>query len=218
MKGKICGVDEAGRGPVMGPLVVSGVTLDDESQLSGMGVKDSKKLSPVRRQEIAQKIRAIADVHTIEVPAEEIDVLRDEMTLNEIEVNLFSSVLDHLRPAVAYVDSVDVNADRFGKNIRRRLDFDIEIVSKHKADDLYTIVGAASIIAKTTRDNEIEKIKTEIGQEIGSGYPSDPITMDFLEKWIRENHDSPPHARRSWETTKRIMRGASTRKLNEFER
>lgn len=218
MKGKICGVDEAGRGPVMGPLVVSGVTLDDESQLTGMGVKDSKRLSPVRRQEIAQKIRAIADVHTIEVPAEEIDVLRDEMTLNEIEVNLFSSVLDRLRPAVAYVDSVDVNSDRFGKDIRRRLDFDIEIVSKHKADDLYPIVGAASIIAKTTRDNEIEKIKTEIGQEIGSGYPSDPITMDFLEKWIRENHDSPPHTRRSWETTKRIMRRASIKELNEFER
>jgi ribonuclease HII len=218
MKGKICGVDEAGRGPVMGPLVVSGVTLDDESQLTGMGVKDSKRLSPVRRQEIAQKIRAIADVHTIEVPAEEIDVLRDEMTLNEIEVNLFSSVLDRLRPAVAYVDSVDVNSDRFGKDIRRRLDFDIEIVSKHKADDLYPIVGAASIIAKTTRDNEIEKIKTEIGQEIGSGYPSDPITMDFLEKWIRENHDSPPHTRRSWETTKRIMRRASSKELNEFER
>lgn len=218
MKGRICGVDEAGRGPVMGPLVVSGVTIDDESRLSDMGVRDSKRLTPARREELAVQIRSIADVESVLVPAEEIDNLREEMTMNELEVYLFTSVVDKLRPSVAYVDAADVDAGRFGNDIKRGLGFDIEIISKHKADDLYPVVGAASIIAKTVRDDEIKKIGAEIGQEIGSGYPSDPITVEFLQKWIREKHDSPPHTRRSWETIKRMMRLNNVKKLDEFER
>jgi ribonuclease HII len=218
MTDRICGVDEAGRGPVMGPMVVTGVSVDDDSQLRQMGVKDSKRLTPGRREELALQIRSIADVETVSVPAEEIDNLREEMTMNELEVYLFSSVLDKLKPSVAYVDSADVNAERFGNDIKRGLGFDIKIISKHKADDIYPIVGAASIIAKTTRDDEIKKIAAEIGQDIGSGYPSDPITVGFLEKWIREKHDSPPHARRSWETVKRMMHLGNVKKLNEFQR
>ncbi len=217
MKGRICGVDEAGRGPVMGPMVVSGVAIDDESRLSDMGVKDSKQLTPARREELAVQIRSIADVESVLVPAEEIDNLREEMTMNELEVYLFTSVVDKLRPSVAYVDAADVDAGRFGNDIKRGLGFDIEIISKHKADDLYPIVGAASIIAKTIRDDEIKKIGAEIGQQIGSGYPSDPITVEFLQKWIREKHDSPPHTRRSWETIKRMMRLNNVKKLDEFE-
>lgn len=218
MKGRICGVDEAGRGPVMGPMVVAGVTLDDEDQLVDMGVRDSKQLTPARREELAVQIRSIAYVESVLVPAEEIDNLREEMTMNELEVYLFTSVVDKLRPSVAYVDAADVDAGRFGNDIKRGLGFDIEIISKHKADDLYPIVGAASIIAKTIRDDEIKKIGAEIGQEIGSGYPSDPITVEFLQKWIREKHDSPPHTRRSWETIKRMMRLNNVKKLDEFER
>lgn len=218
MTGRICGMDEAGRGPVLGPLVVSGIALDDESALNDLGVRDSKKLTPNRRKELAEKIKFLGEIETVQVPAEEIDVIREEMTLNELEVNLFVSVLDKLRPSVAYVDSADVNADRFGGNIRRKLDFDIEIISKHHADEIYPIVSAASIIAKTTRDSEVRKIEREIGQDIGSGYPSDPITIGFLEKWIRENHDLPPHTRKSWETTRKILQRARIKKLDEFER
>lgn len=218
MKGRICGVDEAGRGPVLGPMVVSGVCVDDESQLTTLGVKDSKKLKPARREQLAREIKAIAGIETVIVPAEEIDLLRMEMTLNELEANLFSSVLSKLRPEVAYLDSVDVNAERFGNNVGRTLDFDVEIISKHGADDIYPVVSAASIIAKTTRDREIEKIEKEIGERIGSGYPSDPETVRFLEKWIREKDNLPPHTRKSWETTKRILQEVKTRKLNEFER
>lgn len=217
MTGKICGVDEAGRGPVIGPLIVSGVAMEDDSALDGLGIKDSKKLTPSRREELAEKIRSLGEVVTVQVPAEEIDILREEMTLNELEVNLFASVLDKLRPRVAYVDSADVNADRFGEDIGRKLDLDVEIISKHKADDLYPIVSAASIIAKTTRDSEVRKIENEIGEEIGSGYPSDPITIEFLEKWIRENHDLPPHTRKSWETTRKTLQRAKMKTLNEFE-
>jgi ribonuclease HII len=216
MKGQMCGVDEAGRGPVLGPMVVSGVCVDDESVLAGLGVKDSKKLTPERRSVLAEAIRSVGRVEVIVVPAEEIDLLREEMTLNELEVNVFATILDRLSPGIAYVDSADVNAERFAEDIKRKLYFELEIVSKHGADDIYPVVSAASIIAKTTRDEEIQKIQKEIGQRIGSGYPSDPKTVQFLEKWIRENSDFPPHTRRSWETTKKIMKRVRTKKLNEF--
>ncbi len=218
MTSRICGVDEAGRGPVMGPLVVSGVSIEDESVLNGLGVKDSKSLTPRRREELAATIRTLCEIETVQVPAEEIDNIREEMTLNELEVRLFVSVLDRLRPEVAYVDSADVNADRFRDDIERELDFDVEIVSRHQADSTYPVVSAASIIAKTTRDHEIKKIEEEIGQKIGSGYPSDPITIGFLENWIRENHDLPPHTRKSWETTRKMLQKARMKKLNEFKR
>jgi ribonuclease HII len=218
MTERICGVDEAGRGPVLGPLVVSGVAMDDESALHELGVRDSKRLTPDRREELAERIRSVGEIVTVQVPAEEIDILRKEMTLNELEVNLFVSVLDKLRPRIAYVDSADVNPDRFGEDIGRKLDFDIEIISEHKADDTYAIVSAASIIAKTIRDSEVKKIERELGKEIGSGYPSDPITIEFLEKWIRENHVLPPHTRKSWETTRKILQRTRMRKLSEFER
>ncbi|TET89961.1 MAG: ribonuclease HII [Methanomassiliicoccales archaeon] len=218
MKGRICGVDEAGRGPVLGPMVVSGVCVDDESQLATLGVRDSKKLRPVRREQLAREITSIAEVETVVVPAEEIDLLRMEMTLNELEVNIFGSVLSKLRPEIAYLDSADVNAERFGVNVAGTLDFEVEIISKHGADDIYPVVSAASIIAKTTRDREIAKIENEIGERIGSGYPSDPNTIQFLEKWIREKGNLPPHTRKSWKTAKRILQGTKVKKLNEFER
>jgi ribonuclease HII len=216
MARRICGVDEAGRGPVMGPMVVSGVCIADESQLATIGVRDSKKLTPAKREQLAGQISSIAEVETVVVPAEEIDLLREEMTLNELEANLFIAVLDKLRPEVAYLDSVDVNADRFGTSVAQGLDFDVEIVSKHGADDIYPVVSAASIIAKTTRDRKIVEIEKEIGKRIGSGYPSDPDTIQFLEKWIREKGDFPPHTRRSWETAKRILEEGKVKKLDGF--
>lgn len=216
MAGKICGVDEAGRGPVMGPMVVSGVCVDDESQLAAIGVRDSKKLTPEKREQLARQIIGFAEVETVVVSAEEIDMLRMEMTLNELEANIFTSVLEKLRPEIAYLDSADVNADRFGTTVAQGLDFAVEIVSKHGADDIYPVVSAASIIAKTTRDREIAKIQKEIGERIGSGYPSDPDTIQFLEKWIREKGDLPPHTRRSWETAKRILEEGKVKKLDDF--
>lgn len=218
MKEEICGVDEAGRGPVIGPLVVAGVCVADDSEFKKMGVRDSKKLSPERREELAAEIREIARCKTVVLPAEDIDTLRKEMTLNEVETRLFVSILDELRPGIAYVDSADVDAKRFGDDIKKNLNFEITIISEHGADDTYPVVGAASIIAKTTRDQEIQRIEKEIGQSIGSGYPSDPDTIRFMENWIREKNDLPPCTRRSWETTRRIEQAAKTRKLEEFQR
>jgi ribonuclease HII len=212
----ICGIDEAGRGPVMGPMVVSGVLLEDETQLKMMNVKDSKKCTPKRREKLAQMIRDIADIETIIVPAKDIDTLRQSFTMNKIEGKLFASIIDRLRPEVAYVDSADVNEETFRVDIKSELDFKVDIISRHGADILFPIVSAASIMAKTIRDAEIVKIKEEIGQDIGSGYPSDRHTIQFLETWISEYGTPPPHTRLSWKTTQRLMDRLRTRNIDEF--
>jgi len=208
-----CGVDEAGRGPVMGPLVVAGVKIDDESKLIRLGVRDSKKLSPKRREFFSKEIMELAEHEISVVPAADIDQLMSIMTINRIEAKIFASVIEKLRPEIAYVDSGDSNEETFKSQIQNELDFELEIVSKHKADEIYPVVSAASIIAKVRRDEEIKEIEKEIGEAIGSGYPSDPDTIKFLESWIERHGDLPPHARRAWKTSKRLLSQSKTNKL-----
>jgi len=217
----ICGVDEAGRGPVFGPLVIAGVTIQDDSELKEIGVRDSKKLTPNRREILAKKIREIAEKYEIIIiSASDIDDMRKVMTLNELEVSAFSKIIEKLRPDVCYVDSADVNQERFGMDILSKLSFKPKIISKHKADDIYPVVGAASIIAKTTRDENVRKIAQELEKKLnlplGSGYPADPVTKKFLKTWIRAYGELPPHTRRSWETAQRLMKENKTRKLDDY--
>ncbi len=212
----ICGVDEAGRGPVMGPMVVAGLALENESELDGLNVKDSKKCTPKRREILAKELYKIAKTEVIIVPADDIDAMRERMTMNQIETKVFASIIDKLRPGIAYVDSADVNEERFGEDIKRELDFELEIISKHGADETYPIVSAASIIAKTTRDFEVDKIKSELGCDLGSGYPSDKITITFLKKWTHEHGELPPHTRRSWKTAQRILNRVKTKKIEDY--
>ena len=213
----ICGIDEAGRGPVLGPMVVAGVLLESESQLEGMNVRDSKKVAPKKREVLAQEIRKIAKTEVIIVPAEDIDTMRQVMTMNVMETKVFASIIEKLKPDIAYIDSADVDEERFGRDIQGELDFTLEIVSKHGADDCYPIVSAASIIAKTTRDAEVRKIKEEIGQDIGSGYPSDQVTIRFLEEWVSSHGTFPPHTRKSWKTAQRILDQAKTKKIEDYQ-
>lgn len=212
----ICGVDEAGRGPVMGPLVVAGVAIESDVPLRQLGVKDSKKLTPERRESLAADIEKIARHAVLVIPAEDIDVMRSEMSLNDFEAKLFASVIEKLRPETAYVDAVDVDEIEFKRAVLRELPFEVEIVSQHGADDLFPVVSAASILAKVRRDAEVRLIEAEIREPIGSGYPSDPVTLRFLEKWIKEKGTLPPHTRASWDTAKRLLAEARNRKLEDF--
>jgi ribonuclease HII len=212
----ICGVDEAGRGPVIGPLVVAGVMLDDDEQLIKLNVKDSKKCTPKLRERLAEQIRKIAKSEIILVSASDIDTMRERYTMNQIESKLFATVIEKLKPDIVYVDSADVREEFFGQEILRELDFKPDIVSKHGADDLFPVVSAASIIAKTRRDEEVRKIEDEIGEPIGSGYPSDEKTIHFLEKWIKEKGILPPYTRHSWKTAQRLLNENKTKKIDEF--
>ena len=211
-----CGVDEAGRGSVMGPLVVGSVYVEDDSDLVDLGVRDSKKLSPKRREAMFDRILDIADGYSIiMVSAEEIDLRRERETLNEIELAMFADATGKYPVMRVYADCPDVNEMAFQTALTTRLG-GTDVIARHKADDTYPVVSAASIIAKVTRDRIIADICAEFGESIGSGYPSDTTTTGFIEKWIKENGCSPKYTRNSWETVRSIKSRLSVRKLTDW--
>ncbi len=204
----IAGIDEAGKGPVLGPMCVAGVLVDENKldSIFHLGVKDSKKLTPKKRETLSVDIKKLADrFFILEVSSGQIDELRKVMTMNEIMVVCYVRVLEELRPESAIVDAADVIAKRFGENIKKKYSGDLNITSEHNADEKYPIVSAASILAKVRRDELVRNIEKTAGTEIGSGYPSDRKTITFLENWVREHGSLPDFARSSWETSKNII-------------
>jgi ribonuclease HII len=207
----IAGIDEAGKGPVIGPMCIGGVKIEESRAhiLKVLGVADSKKLTPKKREQLAAQIKKHADgFFILEVSPSQIDELRKIMSMNEIMVVCFAKVLEHLKPDVVYADAADVKAERFAENLRRQYAKTnpehakkIEIISMHQADATYPVVSAASIVAKVRRDELIEELKKEWGVDFGSGYPSDPKTKDFLLKWGKEHcGEFPSIVRHSWQT------------------
>lgn len=215
----ISGIDEAGKGPVLGPMCVAGILIDGTriDELSNIGVKDSKQLTAKKREVLAGEIKEIAEkIFILEVSPSQIDGLRKVMTMNEIMVNCYAKVLEELRPEHAFVDAADVIADRFGENIRKKYSGNIMITSEHNADVKYPVVSAASILAKVQRDLLIQQLEDELGMEIGSGYPADPKTIQFLENWVMEHNSLPDFARSSWETSKRILANKDQKTLFQY--
>ena len=204
----LLGVDEAGKGPVIGSMFVAGLVIDEEKlfDLAALGVKDSKQLTPERREFMAKKIERIADDrYILEVLPRVIDELRQVMTMNDIMVRCFSQVLQRLSSANrAILDAADVNAARFGERVRKASGTSMEILAEHKADQNHPIVSAASILAKVQRDKSIRELEQSMNCIIGSGYPGDPLTIEFLGRWVKEHRDLPPCARHTWATAQRI--------------
>ncbi len=204
---RILGVDEAGKGPVIGSMFVAGVVFseDDIFDLAAAGVKDSKQLSPARREMLWQRILATARGHFIlEVTPQQIDELRSLMTMNEIMVRSHSKVVASLEADRAILDASDVNAARFAERVRAHSGVSMRIEAEHNADRRHIVVAAASIIAKVARDRSIRDLEKMLGCSLGSGYPSDPETISFLRGWIEEHGDLPPFARKSWRTAQRL--------------
>ncbi|MHA2151845.1 MAG: ribonuclease HII [Candidatus Thorarchaeota archaeon] len=205
----IAGVDEAGRGPLIGPMVICGVLVSPDMipKLEKIGAKDSKTLSPSRRLILNQNIRNLAiKIEIRYVSAADIDRKRRHTTLNEIEVNEFVSVVKSLQPQEVYLDAVDVKAERFGNKIGELSGLaalGAVIVSEHKADSKYPIVSAASILAKVERDRIIDEMHKEYG-DFGSGYPSDPKTIGFVRSLIEKGQPLPPIVRKSWDSVRKI--------------
>ena len=218
----VAGVDDAGRGSVLGPLVIAGILLKEEDlqKLIELGVKDSKLLSPKQREKLAEEIRKIAiKCHVLKLLPSEIDRVVDSgrrlHKLNRLEAKAMAKVIEELRPDVAYVDASDILAERFKQHIQECLPFKIKIVSEHKADRKYPIVSAASIIAKVERDKEIEQIKKDYG-DVGCGYSTDPKTLRFLEKCLREYGEYPDFVRKSWKPAKRLKSEAKSKQKKLF--
>ncbi|MBO3803937.1 MAG: ribonuclease HII [Candidatus Brockarchaeota archaeon] len=206
----VCGVDDAGRGPVIGPMVLAGVAFRGGRLhlLEELGVRDSKALSPARRLRLRDRICELADRVEVEVVQPgEIDeyVLRKEKLwkLNRLEAEKVALILLKVGASVAYVDASDVDAERFGRTVAEMLPRGVEVISEHHADVKYPIVSAASIVAKVRRDAEVERIRAEYG-DFGSGYPSDPKTRIFLQKLLEDGGELPAFVRRSWKTLKKL--------------
>lgn len=216
----IAGIDEAGRGPMIGPLVVCGVLIDqkDLPRLKALKLRDSKTLSPRRRRDFNTRIREIArKVEIKSVSAAEIDALRTSgYTLNEIEVLAFASIAKELRPQEVFMDAADVNAQRFGEFVKSKSGLESEgtkFISEHKADAKYPIVSAAGILAKVERDSQVEELHQEYG-DFGSGYPSDPKSVGFVKGLLLEGIELPKFIRQTWESVKRMREEVQTEQLD----
>ena len=202
---QICGVDEAGRGSMLGPLVVAGITISRSkiNLLKKLGVRDSKKLSPVARNRLYKKIiETVDDYHVIRISPRIIDKSVSNHSLNHLEAKYMAKVISKLSPSTAFVDSCDVNSKRFGKEISR-LTSNTKIRSYHHADSKFITVSAASILAKVSRDRAITRLSKKY--DIGSGYPSDPKTKIFVKKSIRRNQNLT-FLRKSWKPVKILMK------------
>ncbi|MCW4044265.1 MAG: ribonuclease HII [Candidatus Bathyarchaeota archaeon] len=205
----VAGVDEAGRGCVIGPLVVAGVLVSEDKLpvLTDLGVKDSKLLSAKKREALAAEIARVAEKHVIVklAPAEidcAVESKRKLHKLNRLEAQAMAKVIEVLKPDVAFVDAADVVEERFGRHIQEGLSFKAKIVAEHKADLCYPVVSAASIIAKVERDRAVAALAGEFG-DFGSGYLADPQTTRFLNQWLLVHGEYPECVRKSWKPAKR---------------
>ncbi len=201
----VCGVDDAGRGPMLGPLVIAGISLEKKNikKLSALGVKDSKKLSPKLREHLYKKIIEIVDdYYIVKISPKSIDASVKKHCLNGLEAKYMAKVVSKLDPDVSYVDSCDVNPTRFGREIST-LSNNHKIKSFHRADSRFVVVSAASILAKVARDKAIMKLRKE--HNLGSGYPSDSVTIKFVTKYYKKNHEMPKFVRKSWKPVQKII-------------
>ena len=214
----VLGIDEAGRGPVIGPMVIAGVLIDEKDcpKLKKLGVKDSKMLTSEKREKLEKKIRETAkEVHAISIPASEIDEKRKRMSLNELEAMKMAELIEKFenKPDKIFIDLPDPDGDKFIMRIRKYIELNIQVVAEHKADVKYVQVSAASIIAKVERDRQIAELEKKYKIKLRTGYSHDPFTIDFLEKL---EGDYPEFVRKSWETFKRISDKRLQRKLSDW--
>ena len=201
----ICGVDDAGRGSMVGPLVIAGVTIDKKNikKLKSIGVQDSKKLSPKIREILYKKIIEIVDeYYVVRIQPKTIDHNVFKHKLNHLEAKNMAKVIKKLSPQTAYVDSCDVDYKRFGKEISS-LSTNSKIISRHHADSRFVVVAAASIIAKVSRDKSIHRLKKNY--DLGSGYPSDKKTVKCVKKILSSNKHQNSFIRMSWKPVQKII-------------
>ncbi|MEM2926291.1 MAG: ribonuclease HII [Candidatus Bathyarchaeia archaeon] len=215
------GIDEAGRGPVIGPMVVCGVVAREDAieNLIELGVKDSKALKPSRRKELRNLIiDSVEAWEILEVSPREIDEAVRKGRLNLLEARKMAVLISRFNPDVTYVDAPSVNTKAFLRCLKGLLKVKasrMEIVAENFADERYPIVGAASILAKLRRDEVLESYKAMYG-DFGSGYPSDEATIRFLESYYRAHGTFPEIVRLEWETKRNILERILQKKLDHF--
>lgn len=203
---KVAGVDEAGRGPVLGPLVVAAVRARPEA-VAELGVDDSKALSAERRKSLDRQVRSVAAEVALEVlePAAVDEAVRSD-GLNVLEAEAFAQACQAVGADVVEADACGPDADAFGRDLTRRLPDGVDVKAAHGADETEPLVSAASILAKVERDRQVAALAEEVGTDVGSGYPSDPGTQAFLETYVDEHGELPPGTRATWSTAEDLVR------------
>jgi len=207
----LIGIDDAGRGPVIGPMVLAGVLIkkEDESFLKELGAKDSKQVSAEDREIIANKLKEKFEYHFELTSADEIDLkTKSGVNLNRIEALKAARIINKLiegkqEKTRVIIDCPSPNTESWREFVIAYIDKNnkdkIELVCEHKADVNHLVCSAASIIAKTTRDSEIEKLKKQVGFDFGSGYCHDPLTCKALENNLEEL-EKHGIIRKTWKT------------------
>ncbi len=217
----VAGIDEAGRGPILGPLVMVALAMKEEDlkKLEWLGVKDSKLLSSQVREELFERIREVVHDFRIEViEPDAIDLSVDgESNLNWLEADTSARLVSELMPDKIIVDCPSINQEAYKEYFLSKLSQGVkdnaELIVEHKADFNYIVVAAASVIAKVIRDRQVEHIKREIGIDFGSGYLSDQKTQDFLKVHFEEHADL---FRKSWKPYKALVDAKKQKKLGEY--
>ena len=217
----IMGIDEAGRGALIGPLVVAGVVInhEDEKKLKKIGVKDSKMLKPERREKLAIQIEDMAqNVLVMRVQPCRIDKMRAEgIKLDRIEAIKMAEIIEMSGADKVYVDALTSNPKRFQGQILEHIKIaEPEFVVENYADETYPVVSAASIIAKVERDKVIAEIKKKVNVDFGVGYSHDSRTIKFVEDLIKTRKPLPSFVRQSWITTQLLKEANLQSKIKDF--
>jgi len=225
MKEYIIGVDDAGRGPIIGPMIVAGVLFDKEADaiLKKHGVKDSKMLLPGTREKLAHEIKKLSLGYEIVkiLPAEIDDAVISGFNINSLEANKMAYAINQLVDGLDKDAKITVHVDCPSNNInawkavllkyinRKEMDFKVE----HKCDVNHVECSAASVLAKVTRDDEMKKIRGEYNIECGSGYPADPVCVEFLKTPRARELAEKGLIRKSWQTWKNHNKEIEQKKL-----
>jgi len=220
----LLGIDDAGRGPVIGPMVLAGCLIDSETgdEFKKVGVRDSKQLTQKRREFLEGIIKEKSKAFEVVVlNPEEIDKKNSEgLKLNELEglaaTEIINKINNGKEKIKIIIDCPSPNRTKWRNFIIMKIEnlSNLEISCEHKADRNHVVVGAASILAKSERERQMNKLKKRYGKDMGSGYTSDPTTKKFLEKNIK-NHNNKGIFRKTWSTWKKAAHKSKQKKLFE---
>jgi ribonuclease HII len=218
------GIDDAGRGPVIGPMILAGclVTNETEKEFKKLGVKDSKQLTPKRREILAEIIREKVETFEIALtfPSEIDGKNHDGINLNHVEAIKAAEIINKINKGYkkirVIVDCPSPNIAKWTDYLKTKIEnlSNLEISCEHKADRNHVSVSAASILAKSVREKEMSALKEKYGSEMGSGYCSDPLTCSFLEKHAHKYRNEGLF-RQTWSTWKKVC-GVKEQKKLEF--
>jgi ribonuclease HII len=222
----ILGIDDAGRGPLIGPMALAGCLIPKslEAEFKSMGVKDSKMLQPKKREALAEEIRKKASSYyvTLSFPEKIDNGIKTGTNLNKIEAMEAAEIINKLtenltEPVSIIIDCPSTNRQAWRKQVIEYIHSmdNLNLICEHKADRDYVAVSAASILAKSQRETEVAKLKEKIGIDFGSGYTSDPKTIDFM-KANSERFKNDGLFRKSWATFQNYEKETKQKKLGEF--